>query len=153
MNLTAIESVKGKDFVKYYIPATLSRTDAETFEFDIIAVYLEFVIDEEHPNGFVAGYYPMDFNENHTYSKVEINPKDWSIITLLSYKYKILDEEDNYTSNWENNGEVLNMEVRTKDDYKIEIKELEPSNNYYCLFRIKDSYGNLHISNIVEVNI
>ena len=153
MNLTAIESVKGIDFVKYYIPATLSRTDAETFEFDIIAVYLEFVIDEEHPNGFVAGYYPMEFNENHTYSKVEINPKDWSIITLLSYKYKILDEEDNYTSNWENNGEVLNMEVRTKDDYKIEIKELEPSNNYYCLFRIKDSYGKIHISNIVEVNI
>ena len=36
MYLTAIESVKGNDYVSYYIPATISRFDTDTLKIDVI---------------------------------------------------------------------------------------------------------------------
>lgn len=152
MYLTAIESQKGKNYVKYYIPATVSKFDSDTFDFDIIAVYLEFVVDNDHENGYVSNVYPMDVNENYTYSKFEIDLKDWDTLSLLSYKYKILDQNGNYTSNWENSREISKMELNTNDDYKIEFKDLDISKEYYCIFRVKDSQGNAYLSNIVKIN-
>lgn len=150
--LTAIEALNGKDYVKYNIPITLSKMNVDTFEFDIIGAYIEFIVDEEHKEGYVASIYPMDTNENQTYSKIDINVKDWDVINFLSYKYKILDKNGKYTSNWVDSEEVLNMELLTKDEYKIEFKDLDISYDYYCIFRVKDNKGNIYSSNIVEIN-
>lgn len=152
MYLTAIESMKGVDFVKYYIPATLSKWDSKEFNFDILAVYLEFVVDNDHPLGYIATILPMEVNENYTYSKIEINLKDWDTLTLLSYKYSILDNSGNYTSNWTNSEEVLTMELDANDNIDISFDDLDISKDYYCLFRIRDSQGNIYLSNIVEIN-
>ena len=92
------------------------------------------------------------WNENYTYSKFEIDLKDWDTLSLLSYKYKILDQNGNYTSNWENSREISKMELNTNDDYKIEFKDLDISKEYYCIFRVKDSQGNAYLSNIVKIN-
>lgn len=152
MYLTAVEALDGKGYVKYNIPITLSKMNIDTFEFDIIGAYVEFVVDEDHKEGYVASIYPMDTNENQTYSKIDIDLNDWDVINFLSYKYKILDKNGKYTSNWVDSQEVLNMELLTKAEYKIEFKDLDISHDYYCIFRVKDNKGNTYSSNIVEIN-
>lgn len=152
MSLTAIESEKGLNYTKYFIPATLSKWDPKTFDYEIIAVYIEFVVDEEHPNGYVSVVLPMDVNENYTYKKTEIDLKEWSFISLLGYKYSILDKDGKYVENWQNSDELISIDFQTDEDLNIYFTDLDISYHYYCVFRIKDSQGNSYYSNIVEVN-
>ena len=152
MFLTAIESQRGTNFVKYYIPATLSKFDSETFDFDMLAVYLEFVVDDSNPKGYISNVYPMNVNENYTYSKFEIDIKEWDTISLLTTKYKILDKKGKYTSNWSSSGVITGIEFKTSEDINIEFKDLDISKSYFCIFRVKDSQGNVYSSNIVKIN-
>ena len=152
MYLTAIETVKGNDYVSYYIPATISRFDTDTLKIDVVGVYVDFVVDSEHPNGYISGVYPIELNDNLTYSKVKIDLKEWDDINLLSYKYNILDKEGNYTNNWQNNPEVTMMELSAKENINIVFSDLDISKEYYCLFKIKDSQNNAYLSRLVKVN-
>ncbi len=152
MYLTAIESTKGNDYVTYFIPATISRFDPDELKVDVIGVYLDFVVDSEHPNGYISKVFPIDLNENLTYSKIDIDLGEWEDITFLSYKYNILDEFGNYTPTWQNNEEITTINLSTKDDIKIEFSDLDISKDYYCLFRIKDSQNNTYLSNLVQIN-
>lgn len=152
MYLTVIESSKGNDFVSYYIPGTISRFDPDTLKVDVVGVYLDFIVDKDHPNGYISNVYPLELNENLTYSKVEYDLKEWDNLSLLSYKYNILDSNGNYTSNWQNNKEVNTISLSTKDDINIEFSDLDISKDYYCVFRIKDSQNNMYLSNLVKVS-
>jgi hypothetical protein len=152
MYLTAIEAVKGNDYVSYYIPATISKFDTDTLKIDIVGVYIDFVVDSEHPNGYISNVYPIDLNENLTYSKVKIDLKEWDDINFLSYKYKILDEGGNYTSTWQNDPEIINLSLSSKEEIDIKFSDLDISKEYYCLFRIKDSQNNSYLSRLVKVN-
>ncbi len=152
MYLTAIESIQGNDYTSYFIPATISRFSTETLKTEIMGVYLDFVVDNEHPNGYISNVYPIELNENLTYSKIEIDLKEWDELSLLSYKYDIFDSVGNYTKNWQNDPEVTTLSFDTKEDIKIEFNDLDISKEYYCLFRIKDSQNNTYLSNVVKVN-
>ena len=152
MSLTAIEHQKGIDFVSYYIPATLTKWDENLFDFEMIAVYLEFVVDQDHPDGFISNVYPIDVNENYTYSKIEIDINDWDTLSLVSTKYKILDANGKYITNWENSNEITRLDISPSEEFEIKCEDLDISNKYYCIFRVKDSQDNTYLSNIKEVN-
>lgn len=152
MNLTAIETTKGTDYVSYYIPGTITRFNVDTLELDVMGVYLDFIVDSEHPNGYISKVYPIELNENLTYSKVEIDLDEWDELSLLSYKYNILNPDGSYTSNWQNAGEVTTISFAKGEEIKIDFSDLDIAKDYYCLFRIKDSQNNTYLSNIVKVN-
>ena len=152
MYLTAIESEKGINYTKYYIPAILSKIDEETMEFDIVEVYLELVVDDEHPNGYVANVVYMNVNANNTYPRKDIDLSEWDTIKLTSYSYNILDEEGNYITDWINSNEVLTMEINIEDEYEISFEDIDIVKDYYCIFKIKDSQDNIYYSNIIGVN-
>ena len=152
MYLTAIEAIKGNDYVSYYIPGTITRFDLDTLNTDVIGIYLDFVVDNEHPNGYIANVYPLELNENLTYSKVKINLEEWDDLSLLSYKYYILDSNGNYTSNWQSSPDVTTISFSTKDNIDIKFNDLDISKDYYCLFKIKDSQNNNYLSSLVKVN-
>ena len=152
MYLTAIESIKGIDYVSYYIPASITRFDEETFNIDVQGIYLEYVIDSNHPNGYISLAYPINYNDNLTYSKIDYDLKKWDSITFLSFQYNILDENGVYTGNWKNSEEVLTMTVSLKDDINISFRDLDFSKDYYALFKIKDNKNETYYSNLVKVN-
>lgn len=152
MYLTTIQTVNGKNFVKYYIPGTLSKLDVDTYDFEMVAVYLEFVIDEDHPKGYVAAVLPMDINDNHTYSEIDYNLDEWDSLTLNNYRYNIFDEEGNYISDWQGSSIVNSIEFAKGEKVNIELTNLDISHDYYCLFRIYDNQGNGYYSPLVEIN-
>ena len=153
VNMTAIESEVGIDFVKYIIPGTLQRWGENTFsDFEMMGVYVNLIVDEENPNGKISDVVPIqDIEESTLLRKVSIDIKDWRVIQLLTYKYKIFDEQGNYTSNWEGSGEVTGIEAHTDETLKLEFVDLDISRDYYCLFRITDSQGNEYTTNVVKV--
>ena len=150
--VTSFLSSKGKNYIKYNIAGTLSKWDSKKFDFEIIPVYLEFVVDDEHSEGYVSNVFPMDVNNNYTYTMFDINVNDWDILSLLNFKYNILDNDGNYTSSWINSGIVQGIELDVNKDYIIKFADLDVSKNYYCLFRIRDSQGNVYLSKIIEIN-
>ena len=152
MYLTAIESIKGDNFVSYYIPATISKFNTDTLKIDVVGVYLDFVVDNDHPNGYISNVYPMELNDNLTYSKISIDLKEWDSISLLSYKYNILDVNGHYTSDWQYSPEITTMELSTKNNINIEFSDLDISKEYYSIFRIKDSQNITYLSSLVKVN-
>ena len=152
MFITSIQSEEGEDYTKYIIPGLLSRWDSETLEFESVPVYLEFIITEKQPSGFVSRILPMELNNNYTYSQVEYDLKDWDSLTLTNYKYNIVDETGNYMSDWINSSSVELVEYYTDEDIKISLSNIDISNDYYCLFVVKDSQGNSYYSNITSIN-
>lgn len=152
--ITTIESEKGTDYIKYIIPGTLQNWEGEFLtNFEMIPIYLQLIVNDENPNGVIAGALPIvgEDEENQVSPKLTIDIKDWKIIQLLNYKYKIFDENGKYTTNWVGSGEVTGIEAETNEEFKLEFEDLDVSKDYYCLFRITDSQGNEYTTNIVKV--
>lgn len=152
MNVVAIENSRGIDYVSYHIPATVTRFNPDKLEYEVLGVYVDFIVDDNNTSGYISNVYPIELNENLTYSKVAIDLKDWDYLTILSYKYNILDANGIYNNNWLNSEEVNTITVSVKDEIKIEFKDLDFSKEYYSLFKLKDSQGNNYYSNLVKIN-
>jgi len=153
VNMTAIESEVGKDYVKYIIPGALQRwTEGSFSDFEMIGVYVNLIVDEENPNGRVDEVVAIqNMEESSLLRKTSIDIKEWDLIQLLTYKYKIFDAQGNYTSNWEGSGEVTGIEAHTDETLQLEFEDLDISRDYYCLFKIADSQGNEYTTNVVKV--
>lgn len=148
--LTAIESARGKDFIKYLIPITLNRF-GEDYSYEITNAYIEYVVDTDNPNGYIGRVVPMIKYDNNVSVREEIEIKDYDVINFNTYEYKILDAKGKYNKKWESTGKITSMQLDTSEEYKLEFKDLDISNTYYALFKIKDSQGNITYSNIVLV--
>ena len=151
MYLTTIQTVKGKNFVKYYVPGTLSKMNKDTLDFEMVAVYLEFVIDENNPNGYVASILPIDINDNYTYSEIKYDLNEWDSLTLNNYRYTIFNENGEYISDWQGSSIVNSIEFSKGEDINISITNLDVTHDFYCLFRIYDNQGNVYLSPLVEI--
>ncbi len=152
MNLTSIQIENGKDYTKYLIPGLLSKWDGETFEFEAVPVYVEYVLNEKQPDGFVSRILPMNLNENNTYSEIELELNDWDNLTFTNYNFQIVDDFGNYMKDWINSSNVNTISFYKGESIKISFENLDASHNYYCLFIVKDSKGNSYYSNITKVN-
>ena len=154
--VTSLEAERGTEYTKYLIPGTLQRWEGDNFDnFEVEAVYLEFIVDEENQNGNIGGAIPVISEESisQVSPKSTINISDWQLIQLWNYKYKIFDENGKYTNKWNASGVVTGFEAKTSEGFKLEFKDLDASKEYYCLFRIADSQGNVYTTNVVKVNI
>ena len=152
MNVVAIENSRGKDYVSYHIPGTVTRFNPDKLEYEAQGVYIDFIVDDNNLNGFISNVYPIKLNDNLTYSKIDIDLKEWDYLTILNYKYNILNQDGTYNNNWLNSEEVNTITISTKNEIKIEFKDLDFSKEYYSLFKLKDSQGNSYYSNLVKVN-
>lgn len=147
--LSAIESEVGVDYIKYSIPGTLQKI--ADYNFEVLAVYIQLIVDDEHPNGIISGAVPLNSEENQTYAKSSIDINDWTYIDFLNYKYKIFDDDGRYTSNWEGSGLVTGFEAEVSEEFSISFEDFDPEKDFYCMFNVKDSQGNVYKTNVVKV--
>lgn len=152
--ITAMEAEVGTNYTKYLIPAALQNwNDSDIESFEMISVYLQFIVDEENPDGKIGGVIPIitDDAESQLSPKLTLDINDWKLIQLLNYKYQILDESGEYTSEWESSGEVIVIEEEIQNGFNITFEDIDISRDYYCLFTVYDSQGNEYTTNIVKV--
>ncbi len=149
MYLSTFESVLGNDFIKYKIPVMLQKFNEEDFSIDVVDGFMEFIVDSEHPEGYISTI--IKSSENNIPSKTNLNYKDYDYINLMSYKYKVKDDNGNYLEKWEGSKEVMMFEVSTKDDFKISYSTLDSTKEYTAIFRIKDVEDNIFNSQFVDI--
>ena len=82
--------------------------------------------------------------------------KDYNTIQFTKFRYKILDENGNYTPDWQSNStlylwEVKNKEGLNKKSFDIKRVSLDENGEYYCVFMIIDIKNNVVYSNLVKI--
>jgi len=88
-------------------------------------------------------------NERINGSIFDIN--DYEYVELFKFRYKILDDEGNYTTDWVGAPEYVGVAV-TPDDYELKFASLNPNEGeYYCIFKIYDINHNVTFSKLIKV--
>lgn len=150
--ITALEGEKGTDYVKYLIPGTLQKWgDDFITDFTMLPIYLELVVDSNNPNGKITGAKEITDSETNVSPKSSIELKDWKVLQLLNMRYKIFDENGNYTTDWESSGVITGFETELDEDFTIEFKDLDTEKEYYVLFKVADTQGNIYTTNLAKV--
>lgn len=149
--LTSIEAEKGKDYIEYKVPGTLTRWDDDSFdEVEVTSMFLKFIVNADNPSGKINGYYLLNKDNTVSY-KMIANLNEWNTIQLVNFKYKITNDEGDYIENWEANSEVYGFEGNTEDNLKVELKDIDATKEYYVLFKVYDSQGNVYNTKLVKV--
>lgn len=152
--LTVLESEKGKDYVKYLIPSILQNWgESISDNFEMKSAYIEFVVDKDHPKGYISSAVPIISDDNLVAPKISYNLKDFKMVQLWNFAYKIFDDAGNYTTNWESSGTMNGFEFDLSKKFELEFRNLDVSKEYYVLFYINDNQGNRYTTNAVKINL
>ena len=79
-----------------------------------------------------------------------VDLKDYSSIDFSNFRYKVLDDNGNYTNEWGRNGTLYMWEVKG-NNFHFEVSSLDKSGDYYCVFAVKDTQGNVSYSNLINI--
>ncbi len=152
--ITVLESEKGKDYVKYLIPSILENYgDDISDNFEMKSVYIEFVVDKDHPKGYISSVVPLISGDDLVAPKISYELKDFKMVQLWNFAYKIFDDTGNYTTEWESSGTMNGYEFDLSKKFEIEFRDLDSSKEYYVLFYINDSQGNRYTTNAVKIDL
>lgn len=78
------------------------------------------------------------------------NLDNYNIYAILSSHYNILDNKGNYIDNWDNEGIIQGYEFK-KDELVMEKARLDDKSEYFCVFKIRDVYGNIFYSKLMSL--
>ena len=83
-------------------------------------------------------------------SGVVLNEEDYSFVDFSATSYEIIDKNGNYTNDWESNGKLTFYEIYL-DQIDLKLASLD-NDEYYCVFKIQDIYGNVYYSKLLNIN-
>lgn len=147
----AYEYQVGDDYTIYSVTTILQKFEGNISEWDTQIAYILVKVDAVNPNGKIVGIIPKPDPEDGGSAKKDINLKEWSTAEFWQFKYKIFDNNGNYTWDWTSSKTSYGFEVSPKKDFKIELMNLEKGFDYYCLFIIEDTQGNQYTTNLVKI--
>ncbi len=133
-----------KDYIDLRTVAVLSMTNSMFYNKNFTA-YLTIRLDKEHPNGYIQSIYTyledenMDKKVDFAYTPVGIHLTDYPFISLISTRYKILDEFGNYNPNWkmESSSTIRSKTFKT-DEIKFIKEDFSSNYDYYVVFKVTD---------------
>lgn len=110
------------------------------------------IIVDKKDNAYLDKIYLITKEEDGTISTggaiADIN--SYTHIAVPYFRYKILDENGNYTSNWESSSTKYMFEAPI-DKYHFETSSLDEG-DYYCVFVIYDAQNKPYYSNLIKIN-
>ncbi len=145
--LTVIERTTGgeKSLSTAAVMYDFSADDATNWKSVAARVY--FNVDGNEP--VIGNYVNLD-GENGVSGNI-INPDEYKTIDFIAAGYNILDSNGNYTDEWDNNGQTNIYELDIKN-IALKRASLDDNEEYYCIFKIWDIYGNVYYSNLLNIN-
>ena len=136
------------DYIDLKTVAVLSRTNSIFLNKNITA-YLTIRIDETHPNGYIKSIYTYleDANQEKkiefAYSPVGIHLKDYNFISVMSARYKLLNEFGTFNPSWkEESNKIIRGESFKTDEIKLIKENFSSDYDYYVVFRVLDIANN-----------
>ena len=145
--LYLVELESTDDYTKYATNVVLESKDGENFK----AATITIIVDNEHPNGYISSVKSINpKDDNLGISSICLNINDYMYMNFTGMDYKILDENGNYTNDWQANGKVSGLQVKI-DDYSFEIEDFDSEYTYYGLFIVSDIADESYTSNLIRM--
>ena len=154
------------EFIKYEATVSLEKIewyDAEgpfgdtykDFNFSIDLANVDIIYNKKTGKITTGNYVLIEKNESDNDIKLPntiiVDPNDYTDIMIASSSYKILDENGNYTEDWESNGTITGIEG-SYDTFSLETEKFDDDSEYYAVFRIYDTNNNYYYSKLVKMN-
>lgn len=152
---TAIEIERNEEYTKLVIMIMVARGALGDDDFMFEPVNIHIRVDDEHPDGEIVGIYHNRDEEDETLfpEKTSFVFEEGDVIYQFLFARKIVFREDGSVApfeEWESSsgtgeGFVLSGELQ------IVSMEPEETNEYCCLFDVKDTQGNSYYTNPVYI--
>jgi len=137
-------------YTVYAVPIILYKYKDVGWDTKSAKIHLR--VDKKHPNGVVVNVVSNTDVNNPSAMKELIKLEEWDSIQFFNSEYKLFDNNGVYTNNWESSGTYYLAEVSSNEKYKVEFTELDDEYDYYCLFQVYDTQGNVNNTNLIKVN-
>lgn len=148
-DIIVIEDSRDDKTITYYSAAVIQRWDDEdpigTYEIEAVDLYIN--VDIKSGEAKITDIRIM---EDELSSKKSVNLNEWDTITFVSYSYILHDENGNILDDPQETETIYGTEIDIKEGYKLYTTKLDQNEEYYYMFRVKDTQGNLYRSNLVK---
>lgn len=130
----------------YYSNVTLFSSEGEISDWktDRATVYYDYQGNDVKVTNIILN---GDDHIEGTIAKLE----DYTTIQFWNFRYKILDKNGNYTDDWESSSTYYGYEFYTNKEFNFKRATLDKG-DYYCIFVVKDIYGNTYYSKLLSVD-
>ena len=118
---------------------------------------LQIVVNEEYPNGFIRSAVPLSNDEDSEFqnpSKQLLDLEDFQYISLsMQGRYITRDENGQLLPyfDWEQSGWYMGFDQDLRENYSLTVQPLQRPENYYCIFYVTDSQGNVSVSDMIPL--
>lgn len=126
----------------------LKYFDSELFDFKLYSARTYILLKKDKP---VIDKHIYSRKNDAGVQEVSLDEEDFTSVDYLIPTYKIVDENGNYTSNWESSDSIYYISVEP-GKYDLKYSNLDSKGEYYCLFKIFDVKKQVHYSNLVKIN-
>lgn len=151
VNLMYVKNTNKGDL--YYVPVALtsySGNDMNSWKFDNGYVQLYIKNDKINEEGIIP--INTDISSNNT-NKIRWNFKDYDSASFTNFRYKILDENGNYTSQWVSDTTKYLYETNpNKNKVSFEFKNIDSNKEYFAVINVLDIQGNTYSSDLIKIN-
>lgn len=146
-----LQMESSKDGVrKYRAPLQLNKIE-EDYNFTISTGVMNLSMDKDNKVKIDTTYLTDESSDSlFTIVGETVNLDDYSSLDFMISRYKILDDNGNYTTDWGLSGTSYRYEVK-KGKYHFEAASLEDG-DYYCIFEVYDVQNQPNYSNLISIN-
>lgn len=141
------EGDSNDDYIKYNTYVTLSNFKNDNFIID--PAKLTLTLDKKTNNVLVNNII-LSKKGKYTPNSIAVDLSAYDTIAFASSKYKILDENNNYKTNWVSNGIIEGFETKV-NDFDFKLQNFDDGYDYYCVFIIWDVNNNNYYSKLIKM--
>jgi hypothetical protein len=149
----AFEVSRDKNSVTYMLVAILEKWEdndyLNTFEIEPVTIYLK--VDNKTKKGSIVDIKKIqDEDDSKATGKVSYNLNDWRLVQFVSYSYILFGEDGKKLDEWQKTDTMYGTEVKIAEGYTFFADTLDKEEEYYYMFRVQDTQGNIYESNLVK---
>ena len=152
-DVIAFEVSRDSKSITYMIVAILQKWEDDnyfgTFEIESVCIYLK--VDNKTKKGTIVDIKPIkEEDDPKSSAKVSYNLNEWKIMQFVSSSYHLVDENGKKLDSWQKTDTMYGTEVDISEGYTFFADTLDKDEEYYYMFRVQDTQGNIYESNLVK---
>ena len=153
-DIIAYEVSRDDSSVTYVMNGVLQKWDDEDYinTFDVAAVSIYLKVDNNTGEGSIIDIKTIIDDNVSGGAKVTYNLNEWRYMSFSSSSYYLYDSNGNKLDSWNKTDTMYGTEINISEGYKFKMDSLDENEEYYYMFRVKDTQGNIYESDLVKAN-
>ena len=148
-DIIVFEKESDSKSITYTAYAVLQKWDEENFaeSFETEAVEVTIKLDIKSNEAKIIDIKDLD---EEVSGKKTYNLNEWTTISFASSSYLLQDENGNKLEEWKQTDTMYGAEIIIAEGYKFYASTLDKNEEYYYMFRVADTQGNVYETNLVK---